>query len=264
MAENEAGMGGAAPAIERPGLSEAELERRRGKPWTLRVVGSADVGPRMRRVQLTADNLDGFEPKPGQEIVLHIPQAGEPARRHYTIRRYDAKTRLIDVDFVLHDHDTPGVQWAREARPGQSIDIRGPRGRIGLASADWHLLTGDETAIPAILAVLEALPAGAKAHVFIEIGSDADKQEVKSAASVILTWVSRKGVEPGPSHVMLKVVQGFALPPGRGSAIVIGETSNVRAQRHDLIARGMERGQIFAEGYWRPGRIGGHDHVDRE
>ena len=264
MADNEIGMSSPAPTLERPQLSEAELERRRGKPWTLRVVGVADVTPRMRRVQLTADNLDGFEPKPGQEIVLQIPQPGEPARRHYTIRRFDAKSRLIDVDFVLHDHDTPGVQWAREARPGQSIDIRGPRGRIALAPADWHLLTGDETAIPAILAVLESLPAGAKAHVFIEIGSDADKQEVKSAAAVALSWISRNGVAPGPSHLMLKTVQHFALPPGRGSAIIIGETSNVRAQRHDLIARGLDKGQIFAEGYWRPGRIGGHDHVDRD
>ena len=262
MAENE--VGGTAATLERAPLSEAELERRRGKPWSLRVAGVSDVTPRMRRVQLTADNLDGFEPKPGQEIVLQIPQAGEPARRHYTIRRFDAKTRLIDVDFVLHEHDTPGVRWAREARPGQSIDIRGPRGRIGLAPADWHLITGDETAIPAILGVLEALPAGAKAHVFIEIGSDADKQEVRSAASLGLVWVSRNGAAPGPGDLMLKTVQAFALPPGRGSAIIVGETSNVRAQRHDLIARGMDKAQIFAEGYWRPGRIGGHDHVDRE
>ena len=260
MADNDVR---AAPTLERPPLSEAELERRRGKPWTLRVVGAADLTPRMRRVQLTADTLDGFEPKPGQEIVLQIPQPDEPARRHYTIRRFDPKTRIIDVDFVLHDHDTPGVRWARDARPGQSIDIRGPRGRIGLAPADWHLLTGDETAIPAILAVLESLPAGAKAHVFIEIGAESDKQEAHTAAALNLTWLKREG-PPGPSHVMLKAVQGFKFPPGRGSGIIIGETSNVRAQRHDLIARGMERGQIFAEGYWRPGRIGGHDHVDRE
>ena len=108
------------------------------------------------------------------------------------------------------------------------------------------------------------MPAGAKAHVFVEIGSDADKQDVKSAASVNLTWVMRKGVEPGPSHIMLKVLQGFALRKGLGHAAIIGETSNVRAIRQRLIARGLGKDQCSAEGYWRPGRIGGHDHVDRE
>ena len=31
---------------------------------------------------------------------------------------------------------------------------------------------------------------------------------------------------------------------------------------HGLIARGLTRDQIYSEGYWRPGRIGGHDHVN--
>jgi NADPH-dependent ferric siderophore reductase len=52
------------------------------------------------------------------------------------------------------------------------------------------------------------------------------------------------------------------LPHGRGHAILIGETSNVRKQRQNLISRGLTREQIASEGYWRPGRIGGHDHVE--
>src|SRR6185312_9835567 len=104
-----------------------------GKPWTLRVASVADIAPRMRRVRLTCDSLDEFRPRPGQEIVLQIPQQdGEPARRHYTIRRFDPRTPLIDVDFVLHGDKAPGVRWALDAAPGQAIDIRGPRGRIAL------------------------------------------------------------------------------------------------------------------------------------
>jgi len=248
----------------RPPLSEAEIERRRGKPWSLRVAGVSDVTPRMRRVQLTADNLDEFTPKPGQEIVLQIPQnGGEPARRHYTIRRYDPRSRLIDVDFVLHEHETPGVRFAREAKPGDAIDIRGPRGRIALApGAAWHLFSGDETAMPAILALAEALPKGAKAQVFLEIGDDGDKQTLNSAGDVTVTWLSRHGAPPAPNHLLIDAVAGWTPPPGRGHAIIIGETSVVREQRHGLLARGMTRDQIYSEGYWRPGRIGGHDHVE--
>lgn len=229
------------------------------------VASVADIAPRLRRVQLTADNLDGFEPRVAQEIVLQIPDgAPEPARRHYTIRRFDPAHRLIDVDFVMHDHATPGVRFAREARPGQTIDIRGPRGRVALAAgADWHLFIGDETALPAIFAMAEALPSGAAAHAFIEIGSDADRMPLETRADVQLTWLSRRGAAPGPNRLLLEAVERFALPPGKGHAIVIGETSNVRALRHFLLDRGMSREQIYAEGYWRPGRIGGHDHVDQ-
>ena len=250
----------------RPALSEAEIERRRGRPWTLTVVGAANVTPRMRRVRLTADNLEEFRPRAGQEIVLQIAQGPgeEPARRHYTIRNFDPKTRLVDVDFVLHGGHTPGVRWALDAKPGEAIDIRGPRGRIGLAAdADWHLFSGDETALPAIFGMLEALPAGAPAHVFLEIGDDRDKQPLDTPAAVSLNYLPRHGGKPGPSRILIDAIEGFALPPGRGHAIIIGETSNVRAQRQNLLARGLGKDQIYAEGYWRPGRIGGHDHVDQ-
>ena len=249
----------------RPALSEAEIERRRGRPWSLTVVSAANVTPRMRRVRLTADNLDEFRPRAGQEIVLQIPQAGgEPARRHYTIRSFDPQTRMIDVDFVLHGEHTPGVRWALDAKPGQAIDIRGPRGRIALApNADWHLFSGDETALPAIYGLLEALGEGAPAHVFLEIGDDSDKQPLKCRADVHLTWLPRHGAHPGPSRILLDAIEGFALPKGRGHAIIIGETSNVRAQRQHLLAQGLAKDQIYAEGYWRPGRVGGHDHVDQ-
>ncbi|HWE73655.1 MAG TPA: siderophore-interacting protein [Stellaceae bacterium] len=245
-------------------LSEAEIERRRGRPWTLRVTDAFDVTPQMRRVQLTADNLDEFTPKPAQEIVLQIPQSdGEPARRHYTIRRYDPAKKLIEVDFVLHGHATPGVSWSLSARPGDTIDIRGPRGRIGLdPAADWHLFIGDETCIPAISALVEALPKGARAAALIEIGSETDKVSPATGAELDLTWLLRANAEPGPSDLLLNALKGCVFPSGKGHAVVIGETSNVRQLRHALLERGFDKSQIYAEGYWRPGRIGGHDHVN--
>ena len=256
------GMGGGG----RPSLSPEELERRRGRAWNLKVLKAFDVGPHMRRVQLavTGDDASEFQPKPGQEIVLQIPQAdGEPARRHYTIRRYDAAAKTMDVDFVLHGHRTPGVSWSLDAKSGDAIEIRGPRGRIGLnPAADWHLFVGDETTIPALFALMEALPKGAKAFAFIEVGSPEDQQELVTPADVKLHWLLRNGATPGPSNLLFDALQAFTLPQGKGAAVVVGETSNVRNQRHALLERGMDRSQIYAEGYWRPDRIGGHDHVN--
>jgi NADPH-dependent ferric siderophore reductase len=244
-------------------MSDAEMERRRGKPWTLTVLKAFDVTPHMRRVQLTGDNLDEFEPRAGQEIVLQLSDAsGEAARRHYTIRRFDRAAKTIDVDFVLHGHRTPGVAWALDAKPGDALDIRGPRGRIAIDSAaDWYLFLGDETAIPAIFGLLESLPATARAFAFIEIGDDSEKQSVQTAAQLELKFLSRNGAEAGPNDILAKALTGFTFPSGKGQAFTLGETSNIRELRHSLVERGMDRGQIYSEGYWRPDRIGGHDHV---
>jgi NADPH-dependent ferric siderophore reductase len=244
----------------------ARRAARIGRPWTLRVLDAADLTPRLRRVRLTGDDLAEFDPKPGQELILQLPQAGgDPAKRHYTIRRYDRTTGTIDVDIVLHGgaHATPGVAWARNARPGDTIDVRGPRGRnTPKLDADWHLFAGDETAVPAIFAMLESLPAGAVAFAFIEVADETDVLPLAAPAGVSVTWLYRGDAPPGPNALLADAVAAFAFPPGTGHAYTIGETHNVRALREALAARGLPKEQISAEGYWRHGRVGGHDHVD--
>jgi NADPH-dependent ferric siderophore reductase len=233
------------------------------RSWIFRVVGSFDVPPNMRRVVLTADDIDEFSYKPGQAVVLMVPlRGGEAGRRDYTIRSMDRAAGTISIDFVLHG-DTPAPTWAREAKPGDTIEARGPRGGTVLRpDADWHLLTGDETCIPAIAHILDSMAAGTEAFVFIEVADKSGEVPLETQSNASIRWVHRNGAPAGPSDLMNGVVQDFSLPPGKGHAYIIGETSNVRRQRHTLITRGLTRDQISSEGYWRPGRIGGHDHVD--
>jgi len=231
--------------------------------WILRVVESFDVDPNMRRVVMSVSNIEELAYKPGQALLLMIPlPGGETGRRDYTIRAMDRAAGTISIDFFLHGA-TPAPTWARTAKPGDTIEAKGPRGGTVLRPhADWHLLTGDETCIPAIAHILETMPAGAKAFVFIETNDRSGETAFETQADATIRWVHRNGAAAGPSELMDGVVQDFALPPGKGHAYIIGETSNVRRQRHTLIAKGLTREQISSEGYWRPGRIGGHDHVD--
>jgi len=187
---------------------------------------------------------------------------GEFGRRDYTIRTMDRQAGTISVDILKHG-ETPGPRWALSARPGDRIDIRGPRGRtVFQKDADWHLFTGDETCIPAIAHIAETMPSDAKAFIFLEVEGSDYEVPLESAADLEVRWLHRRGEPAGPSNLMASAIADFSLPAGRGQAYLIGETSNVRRQRHDLIARGLTREQILSEGYWRPGRIGGHDHVD--
>lgn len=238
------------------------LRRRMGRSWSLRVVEAFDVTPRMRRVRMAGDDLDELEWKPGQDIVLSLPQpSGEQARRHYTIRAFDPGAKTIDVDFVLH-HKSPATDWARGARAGDRFEAMGPRGRTHLGyDADWRLFLGDETCLPGIFAMAEAMGPGERGFIFLEIADQGDVQPLKTEADIALDWTFRNGVQAGENGLLLEKLKAFSKPAGRGHAYVIGETSNVRAQRHWLLENGWDREQISAEGYWRPGRVGGHDHV---
>lgn len=240
---------------------------RPGRPpmpaYTVTVKECLDAEPRMRRLVLAFEQGVAFSYQPGQAVVMMIPLAdGTFGRRDYTVRAADAANGTITVDILKHG-DTPGPAWANAARPGDTIEIKGPRGRTVFdPSADWHLMSGDETCIPAIAHMLETTPAGTRVFAFIEIATASDRVDLPTTADLEVVWVVRDGVPAGPSDLMATTIAGFAFPDGRGKAYIIGETSNVRRQRQDLVARGLDRKDILSEGYWRPGRIGGHDHVD--
>lgn len=231
--------------------------------WTFRVVEAADVRPKLRRVWFTAEGIEALQYKPGQDVVLFLPlENGELGRRHYTIRGIDREKGTVAIDFVMHGK-TPGPNFARNCKPGDTVEVKGPRGRVVFnPEADWHLFTGDETCLPAIYHILEKVPALTKAYLFLEVQGHEDEEAITTQADVKIEWLHRGDAQPGPNSIVLDRLSNFDLPQGRGHAYIIGETSNVRAQRHHLIARGLGRDQIASEGYWRPGRNGGHDHVD--
>ena len=251
--------------IQSTGLLESVgnfIARKGRRVWPLTVLDKARIAPRMTRVRFIGPDLDELVWKRGQDVVLEIPnREGGFARRHYTIRHHDAEKRMLVIDFALHGEGASGP-WLDDLKCGDEVNAVGPRGHTLVnADADWHLFTGDETCIPGIFAMIESLPADARAYAFIEIGSDADRLPLEAEADARLTWLSRGGRDAAPSRIVFDAVEKFDFPQGRGHAYVIGETSNVRALRHRLLKRGFARDQICAEGYWRPGRVGGHDHV---
>ena len=52
-----------------------------------------------------------------------------PVRRRYTIRDLDPARQRLTMDIVRHG-DGPGESWVRAARPGDTIEGIGPRGKI--------------------------------------------------------------------------------------------------------------------------------------
>ena len=254
------------PQVQVPPVGRPQLRQ-----WELTVTAVADAPANMRRVTFTAPDIAEFNYRAGQAIVMMLPTGdGEFGRRDYTIRSLDAEKGLLAVDFLMHGDDahlTPGPAFARDAKIGDKINVRGPRGGATFREdADWHLITGDECCLPAIFHILETMPAKAQMHVLVEVDntdSEIALNDIREGLTATqITWLHRGDIKAGPSDFMAQAVAGYHLPHGRGQAILIGETSNVRKQRQNLLSRGLTREQISSEGYWRPGRIGGHDHVD--
>ena len=251
---------------ERLGMEPDKFARKFGRDWHLTVIEAANVTPHMRRVTFGCPDIDEMKLKPGQSVVLLLPGAGDEfIRRHYTIRGLDRAGLRVAIDFVLHG-DAPGANWARHAKTGDEIDALGPRGHVWLhPEADWHLFVGDETALPAIAVMLESLKAGDTATSIIEVEGKADEQALASKADARITWLHRNAPARPGSGALIDALAALSIPSDRQAHVYLaGETSTVRAQRQRLVARGIAKDRISAEGYWRPGRVGGHDHVDDE
>jgi len=224
------------------------------RTWQLEVAAVQDLTPRMRRVQLTSPELDRFDYLAGQDMALTFRRGdAPPVRRRYTIRHYDRGRRRLDLDFVLHG-DGPGMRWAQAARPGDGIEVVGPRGKITLVrEAAWHLFAGDATAVPGALAMMEALPNDVPAAAFLQVDGQDERQSLDGDRGRQVTW-QYESAESKDDAGLTAALAGARLPVGRGHAYLAGEVALVNALKATLLARGWSPDDISAKAYWNRGR----------
>ncbi|MFJ6252249.1 MULTISPECIES: siderophore-interacting protein [unclassified Streptomyces] len=250
--------------------------RRSPKATEARVVHTERITPHMVRLVLGGPGLDGFEvgeytdhyvkllfapdgvayPEPFdmERIREEFPREEWPTTRTYTVRAWDPERRELTIDFVVHGDEGLAGPWAARAEAGDTVRFLGPGG--GYApdeAADWHLLAGDESALPAIAAALERLPAGARAHAFVEIADAAEEQKLETAAGVDVTWLHRGDRPVG--EALVEAVRALEFPAGDVHAFVHGEAGFVKElRRHLRLEREVPRERLSISGYWRLGK----------
>ncbi|WP_267246257.1 siderophore-interacting protein [Streptomyces sp. PR69] len=194
------------------------------------------------------------EPFDIQRIREEFPREQWPANRTYTVRGWDPVARELAIDFVVHGDEGLAGPWAARARPGEVVRFLGPGG--GYApdpAADWHLLVGDESALPAIAASLERMPAGAVVHALVEVAGPEEEQKIVTPDGVTITWLHRGGRPVG--EALLAAVTALDFPEGRVCAFVHGEAGFVKElRRHLRLERGVARESLSISGYWRLGK----------
>jgi NADPH-dependent ferric siderophore reductase len=214
-----------------------------------------------------ADDVDvaGLPQPLTLDSFADLPSDKRPSVRTMTVRRVDAAAGEITLDMVVHgDHGVAGA-WAGSAQPGQPIYLMGPSGAYAPdPAADWHLLAGDETALPAISAALEALPANAIGKVFIEVGSPDDEIALTAPEGVEVNWVYRGGradlvpeEHAGDCAPLIKAVTTAEWLPGQVQVFIHGEAQAVMHNLRPYVRkeRGVEaKWASSISGYWRRGR----------
>jgi NADPH-dependent ferric siderophore reductase len=232
------------------------------------VAAVTPLTPHLTRITLAGEDLAGFtDDGPDQRFKLFLPgpdgsrpdvprgpdwylkwrarpNGARPTIRTYTVRRYRPERREIDLDVVLHGDSGPASAWAGRAAVGDQVVIFGAYSEYHpTPESDWQLIAGDETALPAISAILERLPFGVPAMAFVEVGDERDE------LSLPVQWVHRSAGES-----LLEAVRAATLLPGVPYAWVAGESAAVKAIRRYLVSDlDIPADSVEFMGYWKRG-----------
>ncbi|WP_322012012.1 siderophore-interacting protein [Paraburkholderia sp. J12] len=268
--------------MQNPSALEVVRVRHPLKFRLLRVSRVVPLSPALVRITLTGDLSDfvsaSFDdhvkvffprdgadkpvmPTPGPDGPVVPDGATRAEMRDYTPRRFDTEAGELDLEFALHEAG-PATAWAANAQPGHYLGIGGPRGSMVIPSGfDWHLLIGDETALPAIQRRLTELPAGTRVAVVVEVANRAARIELPTETDLYAVWCYRD--EAGTENPLLEAVDAVWLPPGNGYVWAAGEASAIRAVRTHLVNdRGVDKQRIRASAYWRRGAQAAHETID--
>lgn len=259
-----------------------------GRPiHTFDVVRSEQLTPHMIRVVLgggfttftPTDFTDSYVkivlPRSGTDVSTlptpltldsfkELPDEYQPVVRTYTVRKVDRERGEISIDFVVHGEHGVAGPWAASVKPGDPAYLMGPSGAYAPdPAADWHLLAGDESGLPAISAALEAMAPDAVGFVFVEVSGPDDEIELVAPEGVQIRWVYRGGradlvseERAGDHAPLIEAVKEVLWRPGQVQVFIHGEAQAVMHNLRSYIRkeRGVDAKWASISGYWRRGR----------
>lgn len=227
-------------------------------PHMQRIVFGAPGGGRL---ETTSEFTDAYVkllyPAPGsgvsepfdlQQVKETLPSEKWPVTRTYSIREF--RDGHLVIDFVIHGDQGIAGPWAQRAQVGDRLQFFGPGGGYRPdQDAPWHLIVGDESALPAMGAALEAIPAGKRVIALVEVANEDEEQSLPHNVQ----WFYRPSSEY-VGHQLVDAVRDLDFPEGTPQVFVHGEAAFVRELRRHLRGeRGIGCEHLSISGYWRSG-----------
>ncbi|MFH8896022.1 siderophore-interacting protein [Streptomyces coeruleorubidus] len=263
--------------------------------FSLQVVRTRRLGPSLVRVTFGGPDLHAFHSDGrDQSLSLFLPHPGQPepvvplelgdgwwqgwrelpddvraVMRSYTLRELRRDPDEIDIDFALHGVEPgasvqagPASRWAAGAAAGDRVLLLGPAVADNRAirfrppeDTDLVVVWGDETAVPAASTIVESLPAGTRARVWLEVPHAGDIQDLVTEADAEITWLVREEKGHEGSSTALDALREAQLPSAERPYVwIAGESGCVKElRRHFVRERGIDRRRVTFVGYWRRG-----------
>jgi NADPH-dependent ferric siderophore reductase len=240
----------------------AAQPRRRRPPRPVEVVSVSKITPRLVSVLVRGDALEGFRIEaPTSHVKVFLTEEGqdEPVVRTYTPVRFDEASKTLELQFVLHGVG-PASEWAERVAPGDKLAVAGPGGRFVLdeTTAHWWI-AADESAIPAVVTLLEALPATAAADVHIEVADAADEMAFDSPAKITVTWHHRRSPDAFGAELD-DAARAAEIPAGTRIWVACEAAAMRGIRRYFTRERGLPLSSLVTRGYWRLGEANHPDH----
>ena len=246
-----------------------------------RVAGVAGVTPRLVRVVVAGPELEGLViDQPAASVRLLLPDPGgkalvipawagneflRPDGRRAVIRtltplRPDPVAQSLDLEIVVHDAGAL-TDWVRSAEVGDEVALSGPgRGYPVDPEATDFLLAGDESALPAIGQVLEALPPGVPVRVIAEVARPDARLDLPVGDGAKVEWYDLPaGAPPGDALAQAVVEATGALANGTRIWAAGEAAAMQRIRRHLFDDCHVPRSATWIRGYWKHGRAGDAD-----
>lgn len=260
-------------------MSDAITRLRREPPRFRRATVAAieDVTPWLRRVRLEGEELRRLDPGlPAASVRVLVPDPPDAPLVLPTWEGNDFRTAdgtrapirtltpvdadpvagRLSLEVVRHDEGLL-TAWVDAVHPGGEVAVSGPgRGYEIDPRAGSYLLAGDETALPALRQVLDALPEGISVRVLAEVRSPEGRLELPPRPDLDVRWLA---ADPGapPGATVADAITEAAIDDGM-QVWAAGEAAAVqRIRRHLFEERGLPRSQAHVRGYWKHGRAEG-------
>lgn len=284
-----------------------------------------DVTPSFRRFTFSGEDLadygdPGFDQR--IKVIFPTPTAGiedmpttgdwyttwremdetaRPPIRTYTTRAVRNHLSEVDIDMVVHEVSGPASKWIAQATVGDQLLILAPTTQftgvnygidfIPPQDTKAFLLAGDETAAPAVAAILEQLPPEARGTVVMEFPEAADapymprhpgfdyrvgyRKDDSERHSFLIGAVEEAASSLAPGGVGAEVEEididrdilwevprtakgGAALKSAPLYTWLAGEAGAIKTLRRFLVNDlGVDRRAVAFMGYWRLGKAEG-------
>ncbi len=243
-------------------------------PCLVSVKRMLDISPNLRRITFTGEDISHFPAFcPGAHIKVFLPlphqavpqlptqsskgntwadMSEKPHIRTYSVRKIRTQLQEIDIEFVLHGEHNPASGFAIQAKIGDVLGLSRPSGPDPMVpDADYFSITGDLTALPAIAAMLEIMPAHVKGQVRVGVLEKEDCIPLIKPEGIQVKYYIRDNASL-IHDVLDHSVHQIGMADAKLHHWVAGEEGLVVPIRHFLLKEmKIKKMNMYAIPYWR-------------